>query len=254
MNFTAYVAEDEPLAREALVAMLERTKRWRIVGTASDGRTALVDCLRDPPDLLLTDIRMPRLDGLELCAALRAEGTRTRFVFVTAHAEHGVDAFRLAAVDYLLKPVDDAGFAQCLERVEETLRGRLALAHLDDTGVSVEELFRLGSASVQRLVVRSVGKVDIVPLRDVIAFKAERNYIDVVTTTHTWMHRETMKSLVERLDRRAFVQVHRSVIVALARVRGIERSGMRASVVVDNGDKYPIGASFLSNVERALGL
>ncbi len=254
MTFTAYVAEDEPLAREALVAMFRKTQRWRVTGTASDGKAALIDCLREPPDLLVTDIRMPQLDGLELCAALHAERSRTAFVFVTAHAEHGVQAFRLAALDYLLKPISDADFARCLDRVESSLRSRLALDHLGEAGVTADELLRLGGGNVQRLVIRSVGRVDIVPLRDVVAFKAERNYVDVVTDARTWMHRETMKSLADRLDKRTFIQVHRSVIVAVARVRGIERSGLRTNVLVDTGERYPVGASFLPAVERIFQL
>jgi two-component system, LytTR family, response regulator len=250
VSFTAYIAEDEPLAREALVAMLTAAPGWRVIGSAGDGKTALVDCLREPPDLLVTDIKMPKLDGLELCAALRAGGARSILVFVTAYAQHGVDAFRLAATDYLLKPVDGADLARCLERVETALRGRLALDQLEEAGGAADEALKLGAGGVERLVVRSVGRVDIVPLRDVIAFKAERNYVDVVTEERTWMHRETMKSLADRLDKRRFLQIHRSVIVATARVRGIERDGLRASVLLDDGSRYPVGASYVAIVER----
>lgn len=254
MTFTVYVAEDEPLAREALVATFGNAPGWRVTGAAPDGRTALLDCLREPPDLLVTDIRMPKLDGLELCAALRAEGAQTIFVFVTAHADGAVDAFRLAAIDYLLKPIQSSEFAQCLDRVEATLRARAALDQLDGRDGPVDGLLRLGSGSVQRLVVRSVGRVDIVPLREVIAMKAERNYIDVITDSGTWMHRETIKSLVDRLDKKSFMQIHRSVIVAISRVRGIEKNGLRASVIVASGERYPVGPSFLPAVERAFGV
>ncbi len=252
MTFTVYVAEDEPIAREALVARVGAVPGWRVVGAAADGRAALLDCLRDAPDLLLTDIRMPLLDGLELCAALRESGSPTAFVLVTAYEQHAVQAFRLAALDYLLKPIDDGDLARCLERAEATLRGRRALHDLADGGGPAANALRLGSPSVKRLVVRSVGRIDIVPLSQVIAFRAERNYVDVITEDRTWMHRETMKSLTERLDAASFVQVHRSIIVAVSRVRGIERDGMRARVLMDNGERYPVGASFVGAVDKIL--
>jgi two-component system LytT family response regulator len=253
-RFSVYVAEDEPLAREDLVARFERTGRWHVQGAAADGETALQDCLRECPDLLVTDLRMPRRGGLELCAALRAEGSRAVFVIVTAHAEHGVDAFRLEAADYLLKPVGDADFARCLERVETLLRNRALLDQLAATGSPLEAPERTEPGDAERLVIRSIGRIDFVPMRDVIAFKSERNYVEVVTAARTWLHRETLRSLSERLDPRAFVQIHRSVIVAVARVRGLERDGDRTSVVLDTGDRYPVAQSFAAAVERTFGL
>jgi DNA-binding LytR/AlgR family response regulator len=247
----AFVAEDEPLAREALVAMIRRLPGWQVIGQAGDGRAALDACLQSPPDVLLTDIRMPVLGGLELVAALRAEGQRVHVVFITAHDTHAVAAFKLAAVDYLLKPVADGEFRRCVERVELAVRDARTLQQVEQTGL--EALLRGQRGWLRHLVVRSVGKVEIVPLGDVTLLRAEGNYVSIVTGAGTWLHRETMKSLGERLDPAEFVQVHRSVIVAVRAIRSVERTSAGAQVRLASGDSVPVGATFLARLYDVLG-
>ncbi len=253
MDVTAYVVEDEALARQALVQMVRAVPGWQLLGAADNGRTALEDCLQRAPDVLLTDIRMPLLDGLELCAALRSPCPRTQFVFVTAHSEHGVDAFAVAAVDYLLKPVSEADFRRCIERVEATRRQQLAVDRLETAGAPLDTLLSRSRGELRRLVVRSVGRTDIVALDEVTAFVAQRNYVDVVTKTCTWMHRATLKSLTDQLDPGRFVQIHRSAIVAIASIRRIERREGRVHVVVEGGSSYPVGARYLAALHECLG-
>jgi DNA-binding LytR/AlgR family response regulator len=247
----AFVAEDEPLACEALVAMIGRLPGWQVVGRAGDGRAALDACLQRPPDVLFTDIRMPVLGGLELVAALRAEGQRAHVVFITAHDAHAVAAFKLAAVDYLLKPVADAEFRRCIERLELAVRDARTLQQVERTGL--DALLRAERGWLRHLVVRSVGKVDIVPLGDVSLLRAEGNYVSVVTAAGTWLHRETMRSLSERLDPAEFVQVHRSVIVAVREVRKVERTSAGALVRLASGESFPVGATFLARLRKVLG-
>lgn len=247
----AFVAEDEPLACEALVAMIQRLPGWHVVGHAGDGRAALDACLECAPDVLLTDIRMPVLGGLELVAALRAEGRRAHVVFITAHDAHAVAAFKLAAVDYLLKPVADAEFRRCIERLELAVRDARTLQQLEQTGL--DSLLREQRGWLRHLVVRSVGKVEIVPLGEVTLFRADGNYVSVVTRTGTWLHRETMRSLSERLDPAEFVQVHRSVIVAVREVRKVERTSTGALIRLAGGESVPVGATFVARLRTLLG-
>jgi len=101
--------------------------------------------------------------------------------------------------------------------------------------------------------VRSVGKVEIVPLGDVTLLRAEGNYVNVVTPAGTWLHRETMRSLSERLDPAEFVQVHRSVIVAVREVRSVERTSAGALLRLASGESVPVGATFLARLNTALG-
>jgi two-component system, LytTR family, response regulator len=246
----AFVAEDEPLACEALVAMTRVLPGWVVVGQAGDGRAALEACLHHRPDVLLTDIRMPLLGGLELVTALRAEGQRTHVVFITAHDVHAVAAFKLAAVDYLLKPVADAEFRRCVERLELAVRSARTLQQVEETGVEV--LLRQQRAWLRHLVVRSIGKVEIVPLDEVTLLRAEGNYVSVVTPGRTWLHRETVKSLTERLDPARFVQVHRSVIVAVREVRSVERTPTGTMVHLAGGESVPVGPTFVARLHAVL--
>jgi two-component system, LytTR family, response regulator len=251
---SVYIAEDERLAREALVDMFAALPHWRIAGAAENGKIALDACMACAPDVLVTDIRMPLLNGLELAGAVRAARPATQMVFVTAYDEHAVAAFRLAAVDYLLKPVTDAGFAACLARVEEVLRRARLAQELETAGVSLEQLLQRQRHTLRHLVVRSLGRVDIVPLPDVVLLRADGNYVNVVTAQRTWLHRETLKSLSGRLDPARFLQVHRSVIVAIAHVRGIERSGTATQLRLADGTLTPLASRYLPDVERALGM
>lgn len=243
------VAEDEALSREALVGMFAALPSWEVVFAASNGKTALSACLDASPDLVVTDVRMPILGGLELAAAVRDASPRTQIVFVTAHDAHAVEAFRLAAVDYLLKPITDAAFRECLARVERSLLAARALQTLE-----IDGFLQAKRSEHRHLVVRSLGQVDIVPLEDVVALRACGNYVEVLARGATYMHRETLKSLAERLDPARFVQIHRSTIVALARVRGVARDPTGANVRMDGGASFPASPRFLRALEQALGI
>ncbi len=249
-EFTVFLAEDEPLARESLLQMFDAFPRWRVVGSADDGARALQGCLDTAPDLLITDIRMPRLDGLELVAGLRVDLPRLQTVFITAYDQHAVAAFRLAAVDYLLKPVTDTEFAACLARVEIQLRRqRLDTLVID---APLDALLRDQRARVRQLVVRSVGRTDIVPLKDVIAFHATGNYIEVITATKRFLHRQTMKALIDTLDPAMFVQSHRTAIVAVARIRAIEKRDSGWDIALDDGSRHPLSARYYADIAKHL--
>lgn len=254
MPVRVYVAEDEDIAREALVQMLGAMRGWHLVGSADNGRRALEECLEHRPDVLVTDIRMPLLNGLELCAALRLQCPAMHFVFVTAYSEHAVEAFGLAAADYLLKPVSNADLQRCIDRVQEAVRSQHALERLDEAGVNIDVLLTSRRESMTRIVVRSVGRVEIVPLSEIVAFRAERNYVDIIGREHTWVHRETLKSLMTTLDPTRFVRIHRSVIVAVGSVRGLERRGPRTTVTLDTGAIFPVGLRYVEQVRALLGV
>ncbi len=259
-NFTVYVAEDEPLARESLLHMLAAFAHWQVVGHAGDGEQALHGCLETTPDLLITDIRMPRLDGLELVAGLRAQLPTLQVVFITAYDQHAVTAFRLAAVDYLLKPVTDAEFAECVSRVENQIRAQQqlkAMAVVSDNAehnevslAPLDAFLRDQRARLRHLVVRSVGRTDIVPLRDVIAFRATGNYLEVITASKCYLHRQTLKSLLDTLDPKTFVQIHRTAIVAIDQIRCIEKRESATEIVLADGKRFPLSVRYAEEVRK----
>ena len=163
---SAYLAEDEPLARAALAAMLRATEDFEVVGECDNGAQALQDCLQCSPDVLFADIEMPLRDGLELAAALGEQRSRTQVVFITEHDAHAVQAFRLAAVDYLLKPVGAADFHDCLNRLRRVCR--------HDTS----RLARSPPQYRQHFIVRSVGRIELVQTHEIVALRASGNYLN----------------------------------------------------------------------------
>jgi DNA-binding LytR/AlgR family response regulator len=238
-----YVAEDESLARAALVEMCAAQPDLQVIGYADNGEQALNECMRLAPDVLFTDIRMPLLDGLELAAALHVAHPRTQLVFITAYDQYAVQAFRLAAVDYLLKPVADADFAACIGRIRRAMPRDAAHA-------AATPLFGTGPQWRQILVIRSVGRVDLVPLAEVTALRATGNYVEVLTRARTHLHRQTLKTLVEELDPLQFLQVHRSVIVGVRHMVALERDHGGLQIRLANGHRVPVSSRYRQVVEE----
>lgn len=238
---TAYVAEDEPLAREGLLALFAEAPGWTVVGHSGDGARALEECLALRPDLLLTDVRMPKVSGLELAAELRGAALPIEIAFVTAHDAHAVQAFRVAAVDYLLKPVRTADFHECLRRAVRRIADGRGPAAPDARGF------------LQAIVMRSAGRLDVVPVAEVVAVRATGNYLEVRTATRTFLHRQTMDGLAEALDPAEFVRVHRSHLVARRHVRAVVRTDDTAAVVLTDGERLPISRGCQAAALRRLG-
>ncbi len=249
-NFRVVIAEDEDFARDALANLIAATPGWQVVARARDGVDALASCLKLAPDLLVADIRMPRLDGLELAAELRAIGLPTEIVFITAHDAHALSAFRVAALDYLLKPLADQALQDCLTRVRARLQSRGRI-EMDGRG-PLDAFLQTRRASIRHIAVRSPGRLEIVPLADVIAICAQGNYAELITLQRTWLHRETMVSLAARLDPQRFVPIHRSTIVAVASVRRIERDGPIVHVHLRNGLCLRASPRGAQRLERAI--
>ncbi len=249
---TVYLAEDEPLALEALAEMFKAHPQWRVIGQADNGARALEDCLRQPPDLLITDIRMPILDGLELVAELRHLAPFPQVIFLTAYDAHAVQAFRLAAVDYLLKPITDAEFTGSLKRVEEQLDLRRADEKMQAFGPQLERLIRDRKKHLQTLVIKSIGRVDFVRTADVIALASAGNYIEVITVEKTHMHRQTLQSLMDQLDPERFLRIHRSTAVARAHIVACERHDNGLALRLSNGSTHAVGHTFEADVRAHL--
>lgn len=249
-----YLAEDEPLARAALAGLLRDVPGWTLIGDADNGEQALRDCLHNPPDVLFTDIQMPMLGGLELAAALRRDRPGVHVVFITAHDQHAVQAFRLAAVDYLLKPLATSDFRACIDRVEQRVRERRSLPVPDGSPSPLDALLAAHRQPLRSLIVRSIGRMDVIPVREVIAFRATGNYVEVITAGRTLLHRQTIKSLIESLDPHAFVQTHRTTIVSIKHIRAIEKRDGSTFVALPDGLQLPVSPRHQPAVERCLGM
>jgi len=213
MNPAALIADDEPLlAEDVRRRLLALWPELQIAAVCHDGASALACLQATRPEIAFLDIRMPGLTGLEVAARLDYP---CQIVFVTAYDQYAVDAFEQAAVDYLLKPVDDIRLAKTVARLRCAIqspsgseRGRLASA--------LEKVWpgRTARAAPLKWIRASVGdSVRLVPVEDVRCFQAADKYTAVLTAAGELLIRTPIKELAGQLDAETFWQVHRSAIV-----------------------------------------
>jgi len=211
-------AEVLAVARE----LLER-QGLTVVGVALDGATALRSALEQRPDVALVDIDLGGESGFDLlrrapppCAP---NASYPLIVFTTAHHEHAVRAFEFAALDYLLKPFDQARFARTLARVDARLAARNGEA--DDAEERLRRVGALAAPRLTRLVVHERGRALIVPVGEVQRLSAAGNYVEIHTPSRRHLIRATLARLAQRLDPAEFLRVHRSHLVRAAAVAAI---------------------------------
>ena len=249
---TALIADDEPLLRERLAAHLARLwPELRVVAQARNGREA-VELFEDhQPQVVFLDVHMPGLSGVD---AARSMVARTQIVFVTAYEQYAVKAFEQGAIDYLVKPFDEARLAETVQRLQQRLQPQaLAVA----AGGTVEAVLeRLagelrGRGEARRWlqwIKASVGTtVRLIPVEQVVFLRSDEKYTLVVWDGGEALIRKTIRELADELDPERFAQIHRSVIVNLARIAQVLRGMNETADVHLNGrsEVLPVSRSYL---------
>lgn len=241
----ALIADDEPLLRDRLESLLARLwPELRVLAHARNGREAVELFDEHTPDIVFLDVHMPGLDGID---AARTIGRRAQIVFVTAYQQYALQAFEHGAVDYLVKPFDEARLAATVDRLRERTRAPELPAGLLD---------RLAEELRQRTPVRthlqwiraSVGtSVRLIPCDEVAYLKSDEKYTLVVWEGGEALIRRTLRELADELDPQCFVQVHRSVIVNLRHVVQVVRGANETADVHLKGRRevLPVSRSYL---------
>lgn len=206
------VVDDEPLAVERMQLLLARCPDVNLTGTASDGEAAirLVEGLS--PDVVLLDIAMPGMDGIDVARALGKLPHSPMVIFVTAFDSFAVAAFDVQAIDYLMKPVDPTRLTRSLDRAREHLALKDGRGNDAPPGQYVEEFW----ASDQTGLVR-------ISTLDIDRITAERDYMRLHVGKRSWLVHHSMAKLEEELDPAHFVRLHRSAIVRRNCVTGLRR-------------------------------
>ncbi|MEI9988058.1 MAG: LytTR family DNA-binding domain-containing protein [Aliidongia sp.] len=230
------IADDEPLAIERMQILCARLPELHLIGTALDGAAALRLAEALEPDLLLLDIAMPGLDGLGVARALEGAGPRRAVIFVTAFDHFAIAAFDVAAVDYLLKPVEQSR----LERAVARVRG------LIDAGPVVEKL--PASPWTQEFWVPHRAEIIRILAHDIDLIEAERDYMRLHLGPRSYLLHQTIGELERRLDPMEFIRLHRSTIVRRERIAGFKRDGEGAWLAeLTDGRLLRVGRTYLQN-------
>jgi two-component system, LytTR family, response regulator len=253
------VVDDEPTARRGVRLLLERDPGVEIVGEAGTGVEAAALIEREKPDLAFLDVQMPGSDGFAALSRI-PPAAAPAVVFVTAYDEYALRAFEVNAVDYLLKPYDDARFAAALGRAKEEVRRRKTdqvndrlsqlLNYLQQTGAPAA-----GPAEMpaDRILLKSSGEIFFLKAEEIDWIEAEGDYMKFHVGGRTHLMRETMARLESRLDPRRFIRIHRSTIVNLERLRKLSPSfGGEYAVVLQDGTKLKLSRGYHERIAALL--
>ena len=205
------IVDDEQLARDRLARMLGEIEGVTVVGQAANGMQAVERCDALTPDIVLLDIRMPGMDGLEAARHMAGMEEPPAVVFCTAYEEHAIDAFNVQAVGYLLKPVRRDDLVRVIASATRPNRAQLA-------ALSVEE----GSKRTH-ISARTRRGLELVPIDDVCFFQADQKYVTVRHPGGELLIDDTLKELEDEFGER-FIRVHRNALVSAKHIIGLDRN------------------------------
>jgi two-component system LytT family response regulator len=263
------IVDDETLARENLRLRLRGIDDFVIVGECANGREAVGAIAGMRPELVFLDIRMPDLDGFAVIERLEPESLPA-IVFITAFDRYAIEAFRVHALDYLLKPIEEERFAEtlqaCRQRVAEMRRsgsggGTGDETPHDDRMRAAETLFQLSGAApaaadplFDRLVIKSGGRVFFLRITTVDWIEAYGDYVRLHVGTQSYLLRRTMNEMETRLPARDFARTNRSAIVNLDRVKDLEPASRGELLVrLTTGRELKLTRIYREKLELLLG-
>ena len=232
------VVDDEPLAIERMQILLARMEDVHLAGTAADGDAALRMAQAVAPDLVLLDIAMPGMDGIDVARALGRLTSPPRIVFVTAFDGFAVAAFDVEAVDYLMKPIDPARLGRALDRARAHRGGERP----PPTAKYLQEFWASDINGLTRV------RAD-----DVDRITAERDYMRIHVGKRSWLINHSLARLEEELDPERFVRLHRSAIVRKDFVAGLRHDDGCWTARLADGGEQRVGRLYAENARRLSG-
>lgn len=240
------VVDDEPLARDRLLRMLEGIPGVVAVGEAANGREALEQIEAREPDVVLLDVRMPGLDGLQVARA----APEAAIVFTTAHDEYAVEAFELSAVDYLMKPVRRERLVRALERARGAA-GPPAAQRIEE---ALTRLVEASGAARVRLTARRGSTLRVFDCNEIVRFTATGGYTSFTHGGEEFLLDESLAELEERLGPVGFVRIHRAELVQLDAVRALHSDDAGTTVELRDGQRAHVSRRSVPDLKRRLGV
>lgn len=229
------IVDDEPIARKVLREELETIDDVEVIGEAADGAEALEKIGSEQPDLVLLDLQMPAMGGLDVVRQLRRANHLPVIVIVTAYDEHALQAFEAGAIDYLLKPVGQERLLQAVERAKR-VTGREAMER-------IAQLQEIGEPPGRPRTRRVIGKIGeeyfLLSADEIYAFQADGDLVWIVTAKRKFLATQTLKELELRLKSSSFRRIHRNALVNVDHVRKMSAlSSQRWLITLSNDQEF----------------
>lgn len=206
------IVDDEHLARQRLRKLLSATSEYKIVGEAETGEDALRKTQASLPDVVLMDIRMPGMDGIEAARYINRMDKPPAIIFTTAFSDHALTAFEAHAIDYLLKPIKQSRLEAALEAAKRMNKAQLSQLREDETGGARE-----------KICVKSRGTLELIPIEEIIYFKADQKYVTLRTADQEYLIEESLKILEDEFAHQ-FIRIHRNALVAHNMLHGLTKN------------------------------
>jgi len=235
MPLRTLIVDDEPIARKVLREELDSFDDVEIIGEADNGAIALEKISADHPDLVLLDLQMPVMGGLEVVRSLRQGTHMPVIVMVTAYDHYALQAFEAGAIDYLLKPVGGARLAEAVERARR-LTGREAAERV----AQLQEIAgQPGTPQARRIVGRIGEEYFLLSADEIYAFQAEVDIVWIITAKKKYLATQTLKILDQRLRNTSFRRIHRNALVNVDHVRKMSAlSSQRWLITLSNDQEF----------------
>lgn len=232
--------------------MLETDPEVEVAGECASGREAIEAIKTLAPDVIFLDIQMPELGGFEVLESFKDNGM-PYIIFATAYDQYAVRAFEVHALDYLLKPFDQERFQTAWQRAKVRIREDRLNQREQHILALLEEL-KAGPRYLERLVVKTEGRVFFVDVDDIHCIEAEGNYVRVYNGQKTYLLRETISGLESQLDPKKFLRIHRSSIVRIDRIKELQPwFHGEYHVVLENGKQLTLSRNYRANLQDAVG-
>jgi two-component system, LytTR family, response regulator len=248
MRLKTLIVDDEPIARKVLREELELIEYVEVIGEAADGAEALEKIGAQQPDLVLLDLQMPAMGGLEVVRQLKQSKHVPVIVIVTAYDQHALQAFEAGAIDYLLKPVGQERLSQAVERARR-VTNRQAMERIG-------QLQEISDAPPSALTRRIVGKVGeeyfLLSATEIYAFQAEGDLVWIVTAKRKFLATQTLKELELRLKNSSFRRIHRNALVNVDHVRKMSVLSSQRWLITMNNDQEFVASKRQASTVREL--
>jgi two-component system, LytTR family, response regulator AlgR len=206
------IVDDEHLARQRLRKMLSATSEHQIIGEAETGEDALRKTQTSNPDVVLMDIRMPGMDGIEAASYINRMDKPPAIIFTTAFSDHALNAFETHAIDYLLKPIKQSRLEAALDAAKRVNKAQLSQLRNDES-----------DGTRHKICVKSRGSLELIPLEEIIYFKADQKYVTLRTADQEYLIEESLKNLEDEFSQQ-FIRIHRNALVAQQMLHGLSKN------------------------------